>query len=108
MKKIVLFILISILTIATYGQNQARKTAESYNKRGTYLMSKQMYAEAIVAFTHAIETDNTYGDAYFNRATAIQKSNLTFETFSYCSDLKKAADLGNLNAKKAKEKANCN
>lgn len=108
MKKIALFAFMAMFFIATYGQNGTRKTAESYNKRGTYLMSKQMYTEAIEAYTHAIETDNTYSEAYFNRANAIQKSNLTFETYSYCSDLKKAADLGNLKAKKAKEKSNCN
>ena len=49
MKKIALLTFMTMLFFTTSGQNETRKTAESYNKRGTYLMNKQMYAEAIKA-----------------------------------------------------------
>ncbi len=43
-----------------------------YNKGYVHLVYKEEYAEAVSAFSRAIEIDNEYTDAYYNRGFAYE------------------------------------
>ncbi len=107
MKKIICLSILILFVFTSFAQNQSRKDAESYNKRGVYLMNKQMFSEAVQVFSYAIEADNTYSVAYLNRAISVKKSNMEFENIDYCGDILKAIELGNKEALKEKAKSSC-
>jgi len=56
---------------------------------GSFYVSQNKLEAAYETFTKAIELDPEYGDAYCNRGIAKEKAGLP-----YCSDYKKACELG--------------
>jgi tetratricopeptide (TPR) repeat protein len=63
--------------------------ADAYYNRGFVYAHLENYTAAIADFTSAIKIDPDAADAYVNRGIAKEKSGQ-----SYCSDYKKACDLG--------------
>jgi len=73
----------------------AQTTAKEWNKQGIDHFKKLEYKLAFECFTKAIELDNTYGEAYYNRANAwYQLPSDAFPDHDGCKDLKKAKELG--------------
>ena len=64
-------------------------TFDAYYWRGVAYYSLGNYEEAIADFTEFIGSGTDIADVYFNRGLAKQKAELSF-----CSDYKKACDLG--------------
>lgn len=102
---ITIFLLFSICLLSAQTNVSV---AEQYNKRGIYLMEIENYSDAIMVFTEAIKNDPNLADAYYNRASAILKSNTTIEGLSICGDIEKAIALGSVKAKNNRKKFPCN
>ena len=64
--------------------------AVAYYNRGYAYDNLGNYEDAIADYTRAIRIDPDYANAYANRGIAKEMAGL-----SYCSDWKKACDLGN-------------
>ena len=63
--------------------------ADAYNNRGLTYHNLENYNEAIADYTSAIRINPDLAEAYANRGIAKEKSGQ-----SYCSDYKRACDLG--------------
>ena len=63
--------------------------AYAYLNRGAVYHSLGNYEDAIADYTRAVRVDPDYAKAYMNRGLAKEKSGLL-----YCSDYKRACDLG--------------
>jgi len=63
--------------------------AKVYNNRGIAYKHLENYEKAITDYTTAIRIDSNFAAAYANRGIAKEKIGL-----SYCSDYKRACDLG--------------
>jgi tetratricopeptide (TPR) repeat protein len=63
--------------------------ADAYYNRGVAYYNLEYYNEAIADYTSAIKIDPDYAEAYRNRGIAKENAGQ-----SYCSDYKRACDLG--------------
>lgn len=75
----------------------------AYFNRGTTLEAMEDYRQAMADFNQAIKLNPKYGEAYYHLGLAFQKLG---HKGPACREWKKAAKLGNLKAKAAREK-NC-
>ena len=90
MKKLItLLSLFFLFTLMVSGQ-----TAKEWNKQGIDHFKKLEYKKAFECFTKAIELDQKFGEAYYNRANSwYQLPSDAFPEHDGCLDLKKAKEL---------------
>ncbi len=67
-------IFISLVLVFFISNIQAQDSAKDHFKNGIKEFKKAMYPESIASFTKAIQMDNAYTDAFFNRALAYQET----------------------------------
>lgn len=90
-------IFLSLILVSLFSSIQAQNSAKDYYKNGNKEYKKAMFAESIASFSKAIQLDDKYIDAYFNRALAYTDTD-QFEKAIEDYDVVNQLDTENTNA----------